>query len=388
MSRLSYAKAAAMSKANTRSQAEPNSKAKAFAGPPSIRASRFLSHSGLTLIELVVVLAILAVLAGVAVRSLEPIADQARYEATQKSLESAKNAIVEDRIQSSGARHVSGFVSDMGRLPESLWMLVDRDGATAFSTGTTASNGATGTFAVKSPQPLTNQVGADRNNLAQINVRPALFAGGDTNTVSVHPAGFQQLAFHLPSDSLAILLSSFGYANRLGPTAEDPANPTDVDCSGVSLQCGWRGPYLTLPDPRTGVVDGWGRQIGLGAFPNEDDDVHLIWTAVTNQYSDQTINVQRLAFQTVAGRIVDANGAARIAEVVLVYPDLTVSLDTLSVMADADGINNDGAFEFNNVPVGVRALVFNEVGGTAQAIRYLEVTPMQQANLTMRITEF
>ena len=172
---------------------------------------------GLTLIELVVVLAILAVLAGVAVRSLEPIADQSRFEATQRTLASATNSIVDDRRQTSGARHVSGFVSDIGRLPESAAMLVDGAGTTAFS------------------------------------------------------------------GSSAVQLASFSFADRFGPTAGSaPANPTNVDCTGVSLRCGWRGPYLTVTDPANGVVDGWGRQIGLGAFPNAGDDVHLIWTAVTN----------------------------------------------------------------------------------------------------------
>ena len=278
---------------------------------------------GLTLIELVVVLAILAVLAGVAVRSLEPIADHSRFEATQRTLASATNSIVDDRRQTSGARHVSGFVSDIGRLPESAAMLVDGTGTTAFSGSST------------------------------------------------------------------VQLASFSFADRFGPTAGSaPANPTNVDCTGVSLRCGWRGPYLTVTDPANGVVDGWGRQIGLGAFPNAGDDVHLIWTAVTDQYNDQITNVQRMSLQSVSGIIQDQLGAAKNAEVVLVYPNPTLSTSTLSVMADADGNNNDNRFRFDNVPVGVRALVLRDVGGSSQTIRYTEVTPMQQANLTMTITEF
>ena len=57
-------------------------------------------------------------------------------------------------------------------------------------------------------------------------------------------------------------------------------------------------------------------------------------------------------------------------------------------MADTDGNPSDNRFRFEGVPVGVRALVFNEVGGTAQAIRYIEVTPTQPANITMSISEF
>ncbi len=77
-----------------------------------------LAH-GLTLLELVVVLSILAVLALVAVKSLEPVADQARYEATQRTLTNIEEAILgsPDMRQPDGTPLISGFVADMGRLP-------------------------------------------------------------------------------------------------------------------------------------------------------------------------------------------------------------------------------------------------------------------------------
>ncbi len=50
-------------------------------------------RAGLTLLELVVVLGILALLSGMAVRSLQPIADQARYEATQHLIDDLRLAI-------------------------------------------------------------------------------------------------------------------------------------------------------------------------------------------------------------------------------------------------------------------------------------------------------
>ncbi|MEL7265999.1 MAG: prepilin-type N-terminal cleavage/methylation domain-containing protein, partial [Planctomycetota bacterium] len=71
---------------------------------------------GLTLLELVVVLVILAALTGVAVQSLSPIADQARYESTQRTLENVRDAI-QDRHLVNGSLDYSGFISDMGRLP-------------------------------------------------------------------------------------------------------------------------------------------------------------------------------------------------------------------------------------------------------------------------------
>ena len=282
--------------------------------------SRLPCARGLTLIEMVVVLAILAVLAGVAVRSLDPIADQTRYEVTLRTLEAARDAIVEDRRQNSGIRQVSGFVADIGRLPETIDMLIDDTGITEFT--------------------------------------------------GVSPS---------------VALSSFGFADRAGPTASSTDNPTDVDCTGVSLRCGWRGPYLTVANPVAGVVDGWGQPIGLAEFPTVGSDAHLVWTAVTPQYTDQTINVESLSVQSVSGIIQDGKGA----EVALVYPDPSVSTSLLSVMEDTDGSDTDSRFAFENVPVGVRALVFKETGGgTVQAVRYIEVTPTQPANLLVNITEF
>ena len=276
------------------------------------------ARKALTLIELVVVLAILAVLATVAVRSLEPLADQARYESTNTTLDATRNAIAEDSRQSSGTRQISGFVPDIGRLPESLDMLIDDSGSTEFS-------------------------------------------------------------------SPPVSLASFPFIERSGPTAGDVNNDTNIDCSMVSLRCGWRGPYLTVSNLSNGIVDGWGRPFGFGEFPVAGDDVHLVWTAVTPQYVDKTINVQSLSLQTVSGVIQDQSGAAKVAEVALVYPNPSVSTTTLAVMSDADGVI-DSRFQFNNVPVGVRALVFRD--GASQANRYIEVTPMHQANLIITITEF
>lgn len=335
-------------------------------------------RAGLTLVELVVVLAILAVLAGVAVRSLEPIADQARFEATQKTLNSAKNAIVEDRLQASGTRHVSGFVSDMGLLPQSTAMLIDQSGNTEFLFADlpVASRG----------EASSDESLASGRSLDRLEVRDAVLNG---SREASNLSGLTSVAFH---SYRAVQLNQFSFRNLSGPEASaPPANPTNVDCSGVALRCGWRGPYLNVTDPASGLVDGWGRQIGLGPFPSAGGDVHLLWTAVSTQYSDQTINVQREAIQTVSGFIQDMNGAAKAAQVVLVYPNPELSTTSLSVMADADGAD-DSRFQFDNVPVGVRALVFNEVGGSGagsarQAIRYIEVTPMQQANLTIRITD-
>ncbi|WP_395719468.1 prepilin-type N-terminal cleavage/methylation domain-containing protein [Prosthecobacter sp.] len=88
--------------------------------------------SGLTLLELLVVLSILAVLSTVALTSSSGIADQARYEATQRTLENIREAVLgpSNLRDTDGTLLYTGFVADMGRLPrveadltlEELWI--------------------------------------------------------------------------------------------------------------------------------------------------------------------------------------------------------------------------------------------------------------------------
>ena len=82
--------------------------------------AKSLFRQALTLLELVVVLGILAVLSTVAVRSLEPIADQARYELTQTVLSDVRLATV-----SANSRE-SSFVGDTGAFPSDVDELLGR----------------------------------------------------------------------------------------------------------------------------------------------------------------------------------------------------------------------------------------------------------------------
>lgn len=77
---------------------------------------------GLTLLELVVVVGILAVLSTIAVRSMEPMADQVRYEQTQKLLTGIRSALVHcPEPGSSMPNHaLTGFVLDTGTFPAIL----------------------------------------------------------------------------------------------------------------------------------------------------------------------------------------------------------------------------------------------------------------------------
>ncbi|MEM9369185.1 MAG: prepilin-type N-terminal cleavage/methylation domain-containing protein [Planctomycetota bacterium] len=76
-----------------------------------------LHRRGLTLIELVVVLVILSALTGIAVQSLEPLADQARHESTQRTLEEIDNAFLIRTLTTGNNIGYSGYVADMGQLP-------------------------------------------------------------------------------------------------------------------------------------------------------------------------------------------------------------------------------------------------------------------------------
>lgn len=82
----------------------------------------FIPSSGLTLLELLVVLSILAVLSTVALTSSSGLADQARYEATQRTLENIREAVLgpANLRDTDGTLLYTGFVADTGRLPRAV----------------------------------------------------------------------------------------------------------------------------------------------------------------------------------------------------------------------------------------------------------------------------
>jgi prepilin-type N-terminal cleavage/methylation domain-containing protein len=79
-------------------------------------------RAAFTLLELVVVLAILAIVTALAVRALDGVGDQSRFEASRRIMEDLSAAVIgspDDRTPD-GFRTVSGFVADMGRLPRAV----------------------------------------------------------------------------------------------------------------------------------------------------------------------------------------------------------------------------------------------------------------------------
>ncbi len=86
-----------------------------------IRNSR-KTPQAFTLLELVVVLAILAVVTTIATRSLSNMEDQRRFESSQRGLELLEAAITgtDDNHTADANGMSSGFVADMGRLPQTV----------------------------------------------------------------------------------------------------------------------------------------------------------------------------------------------------------------------------------------------------------------------------
>lgn len=78
-----------------------------------------MRRSALTLLELVVVLAILATLTLVAVVSTEGVVEQGRFDVTRRTLQNIDDAVLgpANQMEADGTRAISGFAADTGRQP-------------------------------------------------------------------------------------------------------------------------------------------------------------------------------------------------------------------------------------------------------------------------------
>jgi len=123
---------------------------------PPTRRPWHLSH-GMTLVELLVVLTILAILSGVAVFSTETVVRQGRFEATQRTLRAVEEAVLgpEPFQAEDGNLSTSGFVADIGRLPAAVAELWSPGGLPAFQfVPATAENLASGDAAYADPEVI------------------------------------------------------------------------------------------------------------------------------------------------------------------------------------------------------------------------------------------
>ncbi len=205
---------------------------------PCNRARMRRCRDALTLLELIVALGILAVLSTVAVQSLDPLADHARYEATQRLLNDLRFATAGNSSTraTDGQPLVSGFLADTGSLPISM---------SDFST--------------------------------------------------------------LPLGMIAYSVQTF----------DSDRNAVD----DVSLNSGWRGPYLHLGAGQVDFLDGWGRVplidpdggdydfVSLGAdndsvLPEDGYDADLKVTILPTDYSS-TVTFRIFAIDGFLGSRID-----------------------------------------------------------------------------------
>jgi prepilin-type N-terminal cleavage/methylation domain-containing protein len=160
-----------------------------------------MRRSGMTLVELVVVLVILAVLTTIAISMTDNVLDQSRFDATRTTLDNMRTAIV----GSGNPQDLSGsFVSDLGTLP-SQW--TDLTSLTTPAAYPVYSNYTT-------------------------------FSTSGTAVPQTPPAGMNSV-------------------NWMAGNANETEAFKALSSIPITLSAGWRGPYLRLP-PNGTLTDGWG----------------------------------------------------------------------------------------------------------------------------------
>lgn len=81
---------------------------------------------GFTLLEMLLVIFMMALVASTGLMLTEGVEDQSKYDETKRRMELIRKAIVGDPTRTvNGAPEISGFVADMGRLPECLRELLE-----------------------------------------------------------------------------------------------------------------------------------------------------------------------------------------------------------------------------------------------------------------------
>lgn len=277
------------------------------------------AEAGFTLAEMLVVLAILAILTLVAVSSLEPAADQARYESTVRTLTNLSEALLgkEGASQPDGTPIISGFVADIGRLPKVLSNDLNNDGIIT-----------------------DEEIGSELRELWS----------QDTS-----------------------LASTFGFKSRPGPGVYNT----------VSLPCGWRGPYLNLGVGRIGLRDGLGLpfmyspdsgaevQIIESSLIPGSPDLDLS----SNAYSPlvKVSGIINLKSSSMA-----ALPTSAVVTLLGPGPD-EADPNVLKVWSEANeagsshDLNSDLVFEFANVPIGLRAIHISIPGVSNPVVKYVLV---------------
>jgi prepilin-type N-terminal cleavage/methylation domain-containing protein len=176
------------------------------------RGAGLRKSSGMTLLELLVVVAILAVLATVAIQSTTEIGDQTRFDATQRTVSTFRGAVLgpEGQVAPDGSSILSGFLSDIGRLPRSTSITTPSGDSVA---------------ALPELYSETLPPGLKRYEVYNVN---------SGNTTAIYASGYI-------STNNSQVFSSAG----------------DI----IRVPAGWRGPYIRKPSSMFTMVDGWEKPI-------------------------------------------------------------------------------------------------------------------------------
>lgn len=167
----------------------------------------------MTLLELLVVVAILAILASVAIQSTSEIGEQTRYDATQKTVEAFRGAVLgpSGQLAPDGSSILSGFLSDMGRLPLA--------------------------------KSITTADGDQQGSLLELYSESL---PGDLKAYSVHT---------VTSGNTFATLGSGDWSRHTNEVFGGLAS------GFIRVPAGWRGPYLRKPSSVYTLVDGWEKPI-------------------------------------------------------------------------------------------------------------------------------
>lgn len=208
--------------------------------------------SGLTLLEMVVVLAILAAVTTLAIRATSNLITESRYQSTVMTLSAYRTAVIGQpaSIGSGAAPQISSFAADLGRLPRAVL-----DG-----TGTA----------------LTLEELLSANGSPEF----GFYSVQETNTVLAWDTSVQ------------------------GSTALNRG----ITGNALQVPCGWRGPYLYLSPDQTIIRDGWGKR--LQATVGTTNSSVQFWQFVTNSGVPTTaFSVATAAGAEVAGIAVTPGAA-------------------------------------------------------------------------------
>jgi prepilin-type N-terminal cleavage/methylation domain-containing protein len=232
------------------------------------------STGGFTLLEMVVVLAILAVVTALATREIGYVQDQQRFETSQRSLEAIRGAILgspDDRAPD-GTRTVSGFVADMGRLPLSLpelWVNPAPSFGAFDLRPATAANMAPGQTAEADAEVFVP--GGWRGPYVRLSMGATNFMDGWGNVV----------VFQTAASDPVLVVGHLGADSRTGGVGYDRDDTNSVVVSTPHYTSTAAG-YLTLRPSGTGTVSGAVTVRLFGPYSNDASRIAALSSAPTN----------------------------------------------------------------------------------------------------------